>query len=75
MFRALGIAQFITDPNIGDKLSDTNQTVLLMLLRDSYATGPQAALAWQTTPTTAYKLLIQQYSHSPKLLRDSLSQQ
>src|SRR6266699_1621085 len=75
MFRALGIAQFITDPSIGDILPDANQAILLILLRDSCATGPQAALAWQTTPATTYKLLIQQYSHSPKLLRDSLSRQ
>ncbi len=59
MFRALGIAQFITDPSIGDMLPDANQAILLMLLRDSCATGPQAALAWQTAPATAYKLFIQ----------------
>src|SRR6266699_3481399 len=75
MFRALGIAQFIMDPSIGDTLPDADQAILLILLRDSCATGPQAALAWQTAPAVAYKLLIQQYSHSPKLLRDSLSRQ
>ncbi len=46
-----------------------------MLLRDSCAIGPQAALTWQTAPTATYKLLVQQYSHSPELLRDSLSRQ
>ena len=45
IFRALDIAQFITDPNIRDTLSDANQTILLMLLKDSCTTGPQAALA------------------------------
>ncbi len=59
MFRALDIAQFITDPNIKDTLSDVDQVILLMLLRDSYATGPQIALAWQTVSVAAYKLLIQ----------------
>jgi|SRR6266699_5278402 len=39
MFRALGIIQFIMDPNIEDTLSDANQIILLMLLKDSYATG------------------------------------
>ena len=39
MFRALGIAQFITDPSIGDTLSDVDQAILLMLLRDSCAIG------------------------------------
>src|SRR6266566_401309 len=75
IFRTLDIAQFITDPNIEDTLSNTDQAVLLMLLKDSCTTGPQAALAWQTAPATTYKLLIQQYSHSPELLRDSLSRQ
>ncbi len=68
IFRALDITQFITDLSIGDTLSDADQAILLMLLRDSYTTGSQAALAWQTTPATAYKLFIQQYSHSFKLL-------
>src|SRR6266699_1724190 len=75
MFRALDRAQFITDPNIKDTLSDTDQTILLMLLRDSCTTSPQAALAWQTAPATAYKLFVQQYFHSLELLRDSLSRQ
>src|SRR6266566_3907844 len=46
-----------------------------MLLRDSCTIGPQAALAWQTAPAAAYKLLVQQYFHSSELLRDSLSRQ
>jgi len=40
MFRALDIAQFITDPSIGDMLPDVDQAILLMLLRDSCAIGP-----------------------------------
>ncbi len=75
MFRALGIAQFITDLSIEDILSDADQAILLMLLRDSCSSGLQAALAWQTTSATTYKLLVQQYSHSFKLLQDSLSRQ
>src|SRR6266566_3341541 len=75
MFRALGIAKFITDPSIGDTLSDADQAILLMLLRDSCSFGPQAALAWQTAPAAVYKLFVQQYSHSSELLRDSLSRQ
>ncbi|SRR6266699_1738296 len=34
MFRALDIAQFITDPNIRDTLSDVDQAILLMFLKD-----------------------------------------
>ena len=75
MFRALGIAQFITDPSIGDTLSDVNQTILLILLKDSCSSGPQAALTWQTVSAAVYKLFVQQYSHSFELLRDSLSRQ
>ncbi len=59
MFRALGITQFITDPSIGDTLSDADQAILLILLKDSCSSSPQAALAWQTAPATAYKLLVQ----------------
>ena len=75
MFQALGIIQFITDLNIRDTLSDADQTILLMLLKDSCVTGPQAALAWQTALTATYKLFVQQYSHSFELLRDSLFRQ
>src|SRR6266566_9889860 len=75
MFRALGIVQFITDPSIGDMLSDVDQAILLMLLRDSCVIGPQAVLTWQTAPAAAYKLFVQQYSHSFELLRDSLFRQ
>ncbi len=46
-----------------------------MFLKDSCFSGFQAALVWQTTPATAYKLFVQQYSHSFELLRDSLSRQ
>ncbi len=40
MFRALGITQFITDSSIGDTLSDVDQAILLMFLRDSCAISP-----------------------------------
>src|SRR6266566_3177930 len=75
MFRALNIVQFITDPNIKDTLSDIDQAILLILLKNSYATGPQAVLTWQTAPTATYKLFVQQYSHLSKLLQDSLFRQ
>ena len=75
IFRALGIVQFITDFNIENTLSDADQAILLMFLRDSCITGPQAVLTWQTAPATTYKPLVQQYSHLSKLLQDSLSRQ
>ena len=46
-----------------------------MLLRDSCSSGPQTALVWQTASVAVYKFLVQQYSHSFELLRDSLSWQ
>ncbi len=75
MFRVLGIVQFITDPNIGDILSDVNQVILLIFLRDSCAIGSQVVLVWQTAPVAVYKLFVQQYFHSFELLRDSLFRQ
>ena len=75
MFQALRIVQFIVDPNVENTLSDADQAILLMLLRDSCSSGPQAAIAWKTAPAEAYKLFVQQYSHSPELLQDSLSRQ
>ena len=75
MFQALGIAQFITDPSIKDTLSDADQAILLMFLRDNCSFGLQAVLIWQTVPAAAYKLFVQQYSHSSELLRDLLFRQ
>ena len=75
MFRALDIIQFITDLNIEDTLSNVDQIILLMLLKDSCTTGPQAVLTWQTAPATTYKLFVQQYFHSSELLQNSLSRQ
>src|SRR6266699_4055445 len=46
-----------------------------MFLKDSCTIGLQAVLAWQTAPAAAYKLLVQQYSYSSELLRDSLYRQ
>ena len=40
MFRVLGIAQFIMDPSIEDTLSDVNQAIFLMFLKDNYIIGP-----------------------------------
>ncbi len=58
MFRALGITQFIMDLNIGDTLSDIDQAIFLMLLKDSCVIGLQVVLAWQTAPAAVYKLLV-----------------
>ncbi len=40
IFRVLDIAQFITDPSIGDTLSDADQVILLMFLKDSCVINP-----------------------------------
>ena len=59
MFRALGIAQFITDLNIENILSDADQAILLIFLKDNYSLSSQTALARQSAPTAAYKLFVQ----------------
>ncbi len=46
-----------------------------MLLKDSYSSGPQVALVWQTVFAAVYNLFVQQYSHLPELLQDLLSRQ
>ena len=72
MLRAIGYSQFLADPSIANSLSDSDQAILLMLLRDSLSSSPQAAIAWISGPAEAYKLLKDQYSHSMGLQRDSL---
>ncbi|KAK2073294.1 hypothetical protein P8C59_007583 [Phyllachora maydis] len=39
-----------------------DDTVLLMLLRDSLSSGPRAAISWIHIPFKAFKLLVRQYS-------------
>ncbi|KAK2070789.1 hypothetical protein P8C59_005258 [Phyllachora maydis] len=41
---------------------DSDQAVLLMLLRNSLSSGPRAAISWIHIPSKAFKLLIRQYS-------------
>jgi len=63
-FRALGMPRFIEDPSMARGLSDPDQAIILMLLRDSCTEGPQAAITWQRDPEQAYRLLTKQYSYS-----------
>ncbi|KAK2068002.1 hypothetical protein P8C59_002676 [Phyllachora maydis] len=62
VLRALGISNFLENPDISNTYSDSDQAVLLMLLRDSLSTGPRAAISWIHIPSKAFKLLIRQYS-------------
>ncbi|KAK2068661.1 hypothetical protein P8C59_003291 [Phyllachora maydis] len=39
-----------------------DDTVLLMLLRNSLSSGPRAAISWIYIPSKAFKLLVRQYS-------------
>ncbi|KAK2066933.1 hypothetical protein P8C59_000711 [Phyllachora maydis] len=39
-----------------------DDTVLLMLLRDSLSSSPRAAISWIHIPSKAFKLLVRQYS-------------
>ncbi|KAK2072036.1 hypothetical protein P8C59_006413 [Phyllachora maydis] len=62
VLRALGISNFLENPDISNTYSDSNQAVLLMLLRNSLSSGPRAAISWIYIPSKAFKLLVRQYS-------------
>ncbi|KAK2068596.1 hypothetical protein P8C59_003228 [Phyllachora maydis] len=62
VLRALGISKFLENPDISNTYSDSNQAVLLMLLRNSLSCSPKAAISWIHIPSKAFKLLVRQYS-------------
>ncbi|KAK2069809.1 hypothetical protein P8C59_004356 [Phyllachora maydis] len=62
VLRALGISNFLENPDISNTYSDSDQAVLLMLLRNSSSSGPRAAISWIHIPSKAFKLLVRQYS-------------
>ncbi|KAK2068489.1 hypothetical protein P8C59_003123 [Phyllachora maydis] len=62
VLRALGISNSLENPNISNTYSDSNQAVLLMLLRNSLSSSPRAAISWIYIPSKAFKLLIRHYS-------------
>ncbi|KAK2066938.1 hypothetical protein P8C59_000716 [Phyllachora maydis] len=45
VLRALGISNFLENPDISNTYSDSNQAVLLMLLRNSLSSSPRAAIS------------------------------
>ncbi|KAK2074720.1 hypothetical protein P8C59_008904 [Phyllachora maydis] len=45
VLRALGISNFLENPNISNTYSNSNQAVLLMLLRNSLSSSPRAAIS------------------------------
>ncbi|KAK2073994.1 hypothetical protein P8C59_008231 [Phyllachora maydis] len=62
VLRALGISNFLENPNISNTYSNSDQAILLMLLRDSLSSSPRAAISRIHIPSKAFKLLIRQYS-------------
>ncbi|KAK2068914.1 hypothetical protein P8C59_003528 [Phyllachora maydis] len=50
------------NPDISNTYSDSDQAVLLMLLRKSLSSSPRAAISWIHIPSKAFKLLVRQYS-------------
>ncbi|KAK2068050.1 hypothetical protein P8C59_002722 [Phyllachora maydis] len=50
------------NPDISNAYSNSDQAVLLMLLRDSLSSSPRAAISWIYIPSKAFKLLVRQYS-------------
>ncbi|KAK2068531.1 hypothetical protein P8C59_003165 [Phyllachora maydis] len=49
------------NPDISNTYSNSDQAVLLMLLRDSLSSSPRAAISWIYIPSKAFKLLVRQY--------------
>ncbi|KAK2069073.1 hypothetical protein P8C59_003680 [Phyllachora maydis] len=45
VLRALGISNFLENPDISNTYSDSDRAVLLMLLHDSLSSGPRAAIS------------------------------
>ncbi|KAK2074447.1 hypothetical protein P8C59_008654 [Phyllachora maydis] len=62
VLRALGISNFLENPDISNTYSDSDQAVLLMLLGNSLSSSPRAAISWIYIPFKAFKLLVRQYS-------------
>ncbi|KAK2074645.1 hypothetical protein P8C59_008839 [Phyllachora maydis] len=62
VLRALRISHFLENPDISNTYSDSNQAILLMLLRNSLSSSPRAAISWIYIPSKAFKLLVRQYS-------------
>ncbi|KAK2068915.1 hypothetical protein P8C59_003529 [Phyllachora maydis] len=56
------ISNFLENPDISNTYSNSDQAVLLMLLRDSLSSSPRAAISWIYIPSKAFKLLVRQYS-------------
>ncbi|KAK2069105.1 hypothetical protein P8C59_003712 [Phyllachora maydis] len=56
------ISNFLENPDISNTYSDSDQAVLLMLLRNSLSSSPRAAISWIHIPSKAFKLLVRQYS-------------
>ncbi|KAK2068908.1 hypothetical protein P8C59_003523 [Phyllachora maydis] len=50
------------NPNISNTYSNLDQAILLMLPRNSLSSSPRAAISWIYIPSTAFKLLVRQYS-------------
>ncbi|KAK2073055.1 hypothetical protein P8C59_007364 [Phyllachora maydis] len=62
VLRALGISNFLENPDISNTYSNSDQAVLLMLLYNSLSSSPRAAISWIHIPSKAFKLLVRQYS-------------
>ncbi|KAK2067209.1 hypothetical protein P8C59_000968 [Phyllachora maydis] len=56
------ISNFLENLDISNTYSNSDQAVLLMLLRNSLSSGPKAAISWIYIPSKAFKLLVRQYS-------------
>ncbi|KAK2068003.1 hypothetical protein P8C59_002677 [Phyllachora maydis] len=66
------ISHFLENPDISNTYSNSNQAVLLMLLRNSLSSSPRAAISWIHIPSKAFKLLVRQYSRPIESRREDI---
>ncbi|KAK2069687.1 hypothetical protein P8C59_004241 [Phyllachora maydis] len=72
VLRALGISNFLENPNISNTYGNSDQAVLLMLLCNGLSSSPRAAISWIFIPSKAFKLLVRQYSQPIKSKKEDV---
>ena len=73
MFRGLGLLNLFDDLNNLKTLNDSDQAIILMLIKDSVTKGPKASISWYNDTYSAITILLNNYSLSSDLQQDSLT--
>jgi hypothetical protein len=71
IFRALKLNYLLDNFYLVRQLADSEQAVILLLLRESCTTGPQNAICWVQYPDEAWNILAKQYSLTISAQRDT----